>query len=110
VKVLKIAASVFSFGSTLCYLIIMLLVFTMKLPAGGGAGLFYTPPAFIFAVLAIYRPLAGGVLLLFAGALLFIASLQTNHYPQYYLPIGSLSVVGGILHLTVASKKDRVPD
>ena len=102
---LAIAASVFSFASPLCYLIIMLLVFTIRLPAGLGTGLFYSPPAFIFAVLAIYRPLAGGILLCIGGALLFVASLLTNHYPEYYLPISSLSLVGGILHIIRVSRE-----
>jgi hypothetical protein len=91
-------ATITSFASPLYYLIIMLLVFIIHLPAGLGTGLFYSPFAFIFAVLAFYRPLPGGILMFLGGCLLFIASLLTNHYTQYYLPIASLSILGGVLH------------
>lgn len=86
----------------------MVLVFTLKWPAGLGTGLFYTPFAFIFALLAFYRPLAGGILLIIAGGLLFSASWLTNHYIQYYLPIASFSFIGGLLHIIRAYK--CIPD
>jgi len=96
---LRRSAIVVSFLSPLCYALIFLLVFVIRLPAGLGAGLFYTPWAILIAVIAILRPSIGGPLLVFAGGLLFSASLMTDHYPEYYLPVSGFSIIGGILHL-----------
>lgn len=96
---LKWSAIIISFLSPLCYVIIFILVFLLKLPAGLGAGLFYIPFAIVIAVIAIYKPSLGGPLMVFSGSLLFSAALMTDHYPQYYVPVSSFSIIGGVLHL-----------
>jgi hypothetical protein len=105
---LNAAAIVMAFASPFCYLVIMLLVLILKLPGGLGAGLFYSPFAFVFAYIAIRRPLAGGILLIIAGGMLFYTSLITHHYPQYYLPTASFSLAGGLLHVARAPR--YIPD
>lgn len=96
---LNLSAIIISFTAPLCYLIILVLVSTLKLPAGLGAGLFYSPFAMVFAVLAIYKPFLGGTLMMFSGSLLFSTCLMSDHYPQYYMPISSLSIISAFLHL-----------
>jgi len=79
--------------------VIAVLVFTLHWPAGLGTGLFYSFVAVPVGLLAIYKSRTGGAITLLMGGLLLTASLMTNHYPQYYVPTGGLSIAGGLLHL-----------
>ena len=103
-KRLKRSAIGISFAAPAGYCVIMLLVFTIKLPAGLGTGLFWSPFAIIFSFLAIYKPLAAGIMMVISGGLLFSCSLITNHYLMYYLPISSIQIIAGILHLIRSAK------
>jgi hypothetical protein len=96
---LRRSAIIVSFLAPLSYAVIFLLVFVFMLPAGLGTGIFYTPWAIFIAVIAIIMPSLGGPLLVFSGSLLFSVALMADHYPQYYVPIASFSIVGGMLHL-----------
>jgi hypothetical protein len=107
-SILSVTAIVISFAAPFYYLVIMILVLTIKLPAGLSTGLFYAPFALVFAILAAYKPLIGGILLIIAGGLLFSASWLTNHNIQIYLPIASFSFIGGLLHIIRAYK--CIPD
>jgi hypothetical protein len=53
----------------------------------------------IFAWVALRRPLVGGILIVFAGALFFVTAFISNHYVQIYLPASGIYLVGGILHI-----------
>ena len=79
--------------------VILLFGFIFRWPGGMGTGLFYSMAAVPVGVLAVYRARTGGVITIVMGGLLLSASLLTNHYPQYYVPVGALSIAGGLLHL-----------
>ena len=98
------AAIVAGLAAPAGFLLIVVLVFTLHLPAGLGAGLFWSPFALGFACAAIRLPLAGGALLLISGGLLFTCSLATDHYIMYYVPISCIQFFAGILHVARSLK------
>jgi len=98
-EALEWSAILISFAAPAGYFAIMVLVFALHLPAGLGTGLFWSPFAILFSIIAIRRPRAAGILLIVSGGLLFFSSLLTDHYTMYYLPVSGIQFAGGSLHL-----------
>ena len=55
--------------------------------------------AMIFALIALWNARVGGILIIIAGFLFFSSVLFTNHYPQIYLPVSGIYIIGGVFHL-----------
>ena len=95
----ELAAIIITFIAPVTFGVIVISGFIFHWPGGMGTGLFYSMAAVPVGVLAIYKVRTGGSITFGMGVLLLTASLLTNHYPQYYVPVGALSILGGTLHL-----------
>jgi hypothetical protein len=94
------AAVIVTFAAPLLYFILLALVFAFRWPGGMGAGLlFFTPLAIILGIVAVAWPFYGGISIIIIGSLFFSLTLVTDHYPMYYVPISSVFIIGGALHL-----------
>ncbi len=94
------AAIIVTFAAPLLYFILLALAFAFRWPGGMGAGLlFFSPLAIIFGIVAVVRPFYSGIAIIIVGSLFFSLTLVTDHYPMYYVPISSVFIIGGALHL-----------
>lgn len=94
-----IAAAAVTFLAPLTFGFILLFGNIFHWPGGMGTGLVYSIAVVPVGVLAMYRSRTGGIITAAMGTILVIMCLLRNHYPEYYVAVGSISIIGGILHL-----------
>ncbi len=95
------AAIIATFAAPAAFIILSIWIYIFKnIPAGTGIGLlFFSPLAIILGIIAVAWPFYGGIGIIIVGSLFFSLTLVTDHYPMYYVPISSVFIIGGTLHL-----------